>query len=242
VTIRHLLLFVALLLLGGCTQPEPECITCQSEPLAPPPLEIIDRPIVFDASRIEMTKSYIQTHYHKRVSTIEMTPRVVVLHWTAMMDFEASFARLYPSKLLTDRTDIANASALNVSAHFMVARDGTIYRLMPENWVARHVIGLNYSAIGIENIGGQDNQSQDLTPAQVASNIALVKYLKAKYPTIEYLIGHYEYRAMESTPLWLEQDKGYRTIKRDPGEQFMRAVRHAVRPLKLKKPPKPPHE
>jgi len=67
VTIRHLLLFVALLLLGGCTQPEPECITCQSEPLAPPPLEIIDRPIVFDASRIEMTKSYIQTHYHKRI-------------------------------------------------------------------------------------------------------------------------------------------------------------------------------
>ena len=32
-----------------------------------------------------------------------------------------------------------------------VDRDGTICRLMPETWMARHVIGLNYSAIGIEN-------------------------------------------------------------------------------------------
>jgi len=97
---------------------------------------------------------------------------------------------------------------------------------------------LNYSSIGIENIGGKGNKTEDLTPAQLRANIALVRYLKAKYPTIKYLIGHYEYRQMEGTSLWLEKDKGYRTVKNDPGKKFMRDVRKSVRDLGLKAPPK----
>jgi len=108
---------------------------------------------------------------------------------------------------------------------------------MPDNWMARHVIGLNYSTIGIENVGGKGNKAEDLTPAQLKSNIALVKYLKKKYPTIEYLIGHYEYRQMEKSSYWLEKDKGYRTVKNDPGPKFMKDVRSAVKPLHLKEPP-----
>jgi len=153
------------------------------------------------------------------------------------MGFDKSFARLKQEKLFSDRKDIMKASALNVSSHFLVARDGTIYRLMPEIWMARHIIGLNYSSIGIENVGGKGNKKDDLTPAQVKSNIALVKYLKAKYPSIRYLIGHYEYRQMEKTSLWLEKDKAYRTVKSDPGKSFMQKVRSAVKYLKLKKAP-----
>ena len=137
--------------------------------------------------------------------------------------------------ICTDRKDIAKASALNVSAHFLVARDGTIYRLMPETWMARHVIGLNYSSIGVENVGGSGNKKEDLTPAQLKSNIKLVRYLKEKYPTITHLIGHYEYRELEGTELWLEQDKGYRTQKNDPGKKFMKAVRQKVKDLNLTK-------
>ena len=185
-----------------------------------------------------MTKSYIKQHYGKNVKDIKIEPRIILLHWTAEMSFDKSFARLNPERLLSDRKDIVKASALNVSAHYMVDRDGSIYRLMPDNIMARHVIGLNYSAIGIENIGGNRNKSQDLTKAQLRSNIALVKYLKNKYPKIEYLIGHYEYRQMGKTPLWLELDKGYRTIKSDPGKKFMSDVRKAVKPLGLKTPPR----
>jgi beta-N-acetylhexosaminidase len=152
------------------------------------------------------------------------------------MGLESSFARLKNEKLFSDRPDIIKASALNVSAHFLVARDGTIYQLMPDNWMARHVIGLNYSTIGIENVGGKHNKEEDLTPAQVQANIDLVNYLKQKYPSIEYLIGHHEYRAMETTPLWLEKDAGYRTQKADPGESFMQEVRKGVKNLGLKKP------
>lgn len=200
-------------------------------------LKIIDKPIDFGKERIAMTKAYIAKHYGKKVKDITIVPRIIVLHWTAEMDFDRSFNRLKPQRLLTDRKDIAKASLLNVSAHFLVDRDGTIYRLMPETWMARHVIGLNYSAIGVENVGGKGNKVDDLTPAQRAANIDLVYYLKRKYPTIEYLIGHHEYRRMEKTPLWLEKDKGYRTVKHDPGEKFMREVREAVKDLGLKAPP-----
>ena len=52
------------------------------------------------------------------------------------------------------------------------------------------------------------------------------------------MIGHHEYKQMESTSLWLEKDKGYRTNKSDPGEKFMSDVRKAVTWLRLKTPPK----
>lgn len=185
-----------------------------------------------------MTKEYIKSSYGLNVKDITIVPKIIVLHWTAEMDFERSFNRLYPEQLLSDRKDILKAGALNVSAHFLVDRDGTVYRLMPENWMARHVIGLNHSSIGIENIGGKGNVNEDLTPAQLRSNIALVKYLKNKYPSIEYMIGHYEYTQMEHTALWLEKDANYRTIKADPGPSFMHALRSAVKELQLKMPPK----
>ena len=201
-------------------------------------IKIIDKPIDFGKERIAMTKEYIREHYGLNVKNIEITPKIIVLHWTAEMSFEKSFKRLQPQRLLTDRKDIAKASALNVSSQFLIARDGTIYRLMPENWMARHVIGLNYSSIGVENVGGKGNKKDDLTPAQRKANIKLIRYLKAKYPSIEYLIGHHEYRQMERTSLWLEKDKGYRTVKSDPGRKFMAEMRAATRDLHLKTPPK----
>lgn len=200
-------------------------------------IKIIDKPIDFGQERIDMTKEYIKTHYGFDVENIEILPKIIVLHWTADMSFKKSFNRLKPQKLFSDRKDIAKASALNVSAHFLVKRDGTIYRLMPENWMARHVIGLNYSTIGIENVGGKDNKKDDLTRAQLKSNINLVRYLTKKYPTITTLIGHHEYREMENSEYWLEMDSGYRTKKSDPGDAFMNKVRKAVSDLNLSKPP-----
>ena len=46
--------------------------------------------------------------------------------------------------------------------------DGTIYRLMPEDRVGRHAIGLNHVSIGVENVG--DGKRWPMTAAQVAAN------------------------------------------------------------------------
>lgn len=194
-------------------------------------ISIIDRPIIFDEERISLSKEYIKEHYGLEVKNIEIQARIIVVHWTEVNDLNRSIQRFEKTLLPSDRPDIQKASALNVSTHFMVDRDGTIYRLMDEKLMARHVIGLNYSSIGIENVGGEGNKD-NLTQAQLRANISLIRYLEEKYPSIQYLIGHHEYTDFETDPLWLEKDKNYKTIKYDPGERFMSKIRKYFPSLK----------
>jgi len=197
---------------------------------------IISKPIIFGKKRISLTKKYIKTHYGLDVKDIKIEPKSIVLHWTGMMNFSWCFNSMKKEKIISDRKYIKRAGLVNVSAHFLIDRDGTIYQLMPDNWMARHTIGLNYNAIGIENVGGARNRVEDLTQAQVIANAKLIKYLKQKYPKIEYLLGHLEYFDMEKTSLWLEHNRRYRTYKADPGPKFMREVRERVKFLGLKMP------
>lgn len=187
-------------------------------------ITIINKPIVFDEKRIDLTHDYIKTRYALDVDDISIIPQMVVVHWTASHNLNGCIERFKNPTLPSDRGNISKASSLNVSTHFMIDRDGTIYRLMDETLMARHVIGLNYSSIGIENVGGKHNKD-DLTPAQLKANIELIAYLKNKYSTIEYLIGHHEYTDFTDHPLWLENDDRYRTIKYDPGDEFMDKLR-----------------
>ncbi|MEP3371492.1 MAG: peptidoglycan recognition family protein [Maribacter dokdonensis] len=195
---------------------------------------IVERPITFNEERKVLTLEYLQNRYGLEQDSPEIDPKMIVLHWTVIPTFEKSFAAFDPVSLPNWRPDIKNVSGLNVSSQFMIDRDGTIYQLLPETTMARHVIGLNHCAIGVENVGGTDDLP--LTKAQLKSNIWLVRYLKDKYD-IDYLIGHYEYTLFENHPLWLEQDEGYRTKKTDPGTVFMNDVRKAVKDLNFKKLP-----
>ena len=183
----------------------------------------MDKPILFDQQRKELTLEYLKDHYGLVQEEPSIDPKMVVVHWTAIPTFEGSFEAFYPVILPSSRPDLKNASSLNVSIQFLVDRDGSIYRLMDEKTMARHVIGLNHCAIGIENVGG--TATTPLTKKQLRANIKLIKYLKEKYPQIDYVIGHYEYTNFEGTPLWLEKDEGYRTQKTDPGESFINAIR-----------------
>lgn len=196
---------------------------------------IVDRPISFSEERVELTRDYIRDHYGISATDLEITPRIIVLHWTAIDDLESSFRAFDREIMPGSRALLSGAGQVNVSIQFLVSRDGTIYRLMPENWMARHVIGLNYGAIGVENVGGAGGED-NLTDAQVEANVRLVRYLAKRYPTIEYLVGHSEYLEFEGHPLWQEQDPNYRTSKIDPGDRFMSAVRARVSGLELKGP------
>jgi len=196
---------------------------------------IVDRPVPFGERRQELTREYIARQYGLQVNDITIVPLMVVLHWTASDDLDISYNTFVPDTA-AGRPDLMAAGNLNVGIQFLVGRDGTVYRLMPETWMARHVIGLNYEAIGVENVGGGKGVD-NLTDAQFEANVKLVRYLVKRYPTIEYLIGHHEYRRFEETPLWRERDPNYRTAKSDPGERFMAAVRARVADLKLKGPP-----
>ena len=183
--------------------------------------EIIQTPIPFSQKRIALTKEYIQIHYGRDVPNINITPKIILIHHTAIDDYEDSLSRFVDEVLPQRRKDIIGTKpSVNVSSHFMVEQDGTIHQLIPLDFMARHVIGLNYNAIGIENVGGEGSKD-NLTDAQLEANIFLVNYLQKKFPTIEYLVGHYEYRCFEDTPLWLELDPNYRTQKDDPSKRFL---------------------
>ncbi len=198
-------------------------------------VKIIQRPIIFDQERERLSLEYLQQRYAITQSKATIIPKMVVVHWTAINSLENSFKVFNSPRLPASREKISSASALNVSAHFLVDRDGSIYQLLPETTFARHVIGLNHSAIGIENVG--DGNSHPLTEKQLESNIKLIKKLSKKY-SIEYVIGHYEYKRFIGHPLWKEVDPGYLTEKTDPGVDFIEQVRSGLSDIGLTQLPK----
>lgn len=204
------------------------------EQTLPGGFKIVSRPLNFDRERVDLTLAYRRLHQDPEAKDILIQPKMIILHWTAINSLEATWEYFNRTRAEAARPELAAAGEVNVSAHFLVDRDGTIYRLMPETWMARHCIGLNHVAIGVENVG--DGEKFPLNDAQVKANAALVRYLKARYP-IDYLIGHLEYRRMEGTPVFLERDPKYRNSKPDPGINFMAKVRELIKDLSLHGPP-----
>ncbi len=200
-------------------------------PAAPPSgPTIVDKPISFTAERKRLTIEYRQIHQDPKSDDIAIEPKMIVLHYTNGGSATNTWRYFNHTVLESGRRKLRGAGAVNVSAHFLVDRDGTIYRLMPETWMARHCIGLNHISIGVENVG--DGDKFPLTPAQVEADAALVRHLVGKYD-ITHLIAHSESRAMEGHPYFLERDPTYRNRKSDPGAEFMRKVRAKVADLGL---------
>lgn len=199
-------------------------------------ITIVKKPVTFDEQRTELSLQYLKERHGIDTDQITIDPKMIVIHYTVIPTLEKTMNAFQSPTLPSSRTGISSASQLNVSSQFVVDRDGTIYLILPEETTfARHVIGLNYTAIGVENVG--DAKALPLTAAQLEANVELIRYLKGKYPDIEYLIGHQEYNSFRGHELWKETDPGYRTEKRDPGVQFMEDIRSQVKNLDLQGPP-----
>lgn len=63
--------------------------------------------------------------------------------------------------------------------HFLVRKDGTTYRLRPEDTVGAHAYGSNYDSIGICAEGKYNEE--EMPEAQKQAIIELIKYLESKY-------------------------------------------------------------
>ena len=118
-------------------------------PAAMPPL--VEHLLPWTAERESLTVAYLQAHRTAPLSgdpvaDTQMNPRAIVLHWTAGPTAKSAWST-FASARLAGRADLADAGALNVGAHFLVDRDGTIERLAPDTRVLRHCIGLNHLAI-----------------------------------------------------------------------------------------------
>lgn len=206
------------------------CSTAALNLRAQSTFSVFEKPIIFDAERRKLSLEYLEKRHGLKQERPTIKPVMIVLHWTAIPTIGQTFNAFNKSRLPGARKEIASASALNVSSQYLIDRDGTVFRLLPDTIFARHVIGLNYCAIGVENIGSAKNP---LTAAQLLANEQLIRYLKRKYP-IEYVIGHYEYTRFRGTNLWKETDPGYSTEKTDPGVDFMNRIRVQIKDLNLK--------
>ena len=169
-------------------------------------------------------------HYGMMPDKPVIDPQMIVVHWTAIPTLQASYEAFYDSRLPGSRAKIGNASPLNVSVPYLIDRDGSMYQLMPDTLFARHVIGLNHCAIGIENVG--DGKNHPLTEAQLEAYEKLIRWLEKKYD-IRYVIGHHEYQQFIGHPLWKEKDANYLTEKTDPGDEFMQRLRSQLSDLDL---------
>jgi len=196
-------------------------------------VKIISKPISYDKERINLSLEYLRERHGLIQESPTISPKIIVLHYTAGGTLTSNFNYFNPARIENSRELNKNQSHLNVSAHYLIDRGGEIYQLMENTQFARHTIGLNYCAIGIENVG---SKSQPLTEAQVISNAKLIRHLKKKYP-IEFLIGHHEYGKFRGSNWWKESNSSYFTGKEDPGSEFMQKVRDKIKDLKLKSEP-----
>ena len=207
--------------------------------------------IEYTDKRIALLKDYAEAHYadyytaktgSSEMPGIKIDPKVIVIHYTAIPSLEKTI-NLFQSDTLIGRRFIQQAGAANVGVQFVVDQDGTIYQLTEANMFARHCIGLNHCAIGIENIGmgditkdglrGKAQKNHALTLQQVKANVSLIRMLKKEFPDLKILIGHMEYRQLENPAhpghaFFQEDDPDYRTDKIDPGSRFMKALRRAM--------------
>lgn len=94
-----------------------------------------------------------------------------------------------------------------VSPHYIIGRDGTIYRLVPDEDIAYHAgaskmpdgrTNVNNFSIGIEIV---ETMSESPSAAQYAALNSLINYLVGKYP-IKHILGHSDIAPGRKTDPW----------------------------------------
>lgn len=171
-----------------------------SQVAARPPIE--SDPIPFPASRKREMAAYARRHYG--IDTYRLVdPRVIVEHYTETPDFQSTFNTFAP-----DHPDSELHELPNTCAHFVVDRYGTVHQLVPLTIMCRHTVGLNYTAIGIENVGFSDREILD-DQRELRASLALTRWLRCRYGiAVRDVIGHSE---SLSSPYHHENVPGLRT-------------------------------
>jgi len=153
--------------------------------LLPPPRIVAD-PIPFGAAREQQMRAYALEHYG--IDSYKLLhPHLIIWHYTESATFQSVW-----NTFASDVPDVTYHELPQVCAHFVVDTNGTIYQLVPLDIMCRHVVGLNYTAIGIENVGFSDQQVMG-DAAQFDASLALTRWLRCRYGIgVSGVIGHNE--------------------------------------------------
>jgi N-acetylmuramoyl-L-alanine amidase len=212
-----------LICLISCSKNEKPAGIVETHTGAPAYLKV-DTFNVLSSKKLGLTVQYNKENYGINTYKLD-TPRIIVVHYTAIDDLDATLNLFRNDKIASSRDYIKDFSSLNVGIHYVVNKDGRIFHLMPDTIVARHLIGFNHVSLGIENIS---RDSTDLTDAQVESDARLIEFLVKKYPTIQYVIAHHEYNdnTLPHYRYFRSLNPAYKPYgKIDPGPNFMSKLR-----------------
>ncbi len=200
-----------------------------------PTLEIYEKPIVFDDLRIKLTREYILRNYGVGGPSIDLRPVLIVVHRTDTATLEEAYEKFRPALLPRSQHPAATPDGeVNYSAHYLIDRDGTVFNLMKDFEIARHMVGLDRQALGIANIG---STKVPLTPAQAEATAQLVRFLAKKYETISFLIGASEYEPFVGTSLWEEKDPLLKPDPSGPNAEFLSQLRERLSDMTLRSAP-----
>jgi hypothetical protein len=161
------------------TQPTP----ATSPPLPP---RIHPWPIPYGATRKRQMAAYSLRHYGEDTYVLS-DPHVIVEHYTETQTAQEAWNTFAP-----DIPDSEFHELPNTCAHFLVEGDGRIDQLVPLEVRCRHTTGLNWTAIGIENVGLSDGQILS-DHAQLRASLSLTRWLQCRYGIeLRNVIGHNE--------------------------------------------------
>jgi beta-N-acetylhexosaminidase len=170
---------------GSTTTPAPVPRPPASRPTAARP-PIVQRPIPFGAKRRDEMRAYARRHYGLDSFRLQ-GPKVIVEHYTAGGSFQSAY-----ETFARDVPDVELHELPGLCAHFVVDKDGTIYQLVALNNMCRHTVGLNDTAIGIEQVGRSAREILD-RPAQIGAVVRLTAWLRCRYAiAVRDVIGHHE--------------------------------------------------
>jgi N-acetylmuramoyl-L-alanine amidase len=143
-------------------------------------------PIPYGTARKRQMAAYSLRHYGED-SYVLSNPKVIVEHYTETATAQEAFNTFAP-----DVPDSEFHELPNTCAHFLVEPNGRIDQLVALSLRCRHTTGLNWTAIGIENVGFSDQAILE-NRAQMAASLRLTRWLRCSYGiSLRNVIGHNE--------------------------------------------------
>lgn len=158
----------------------------QDRPLRRIKPPIRDWLIPYGSERRDQMAAYSERHYGKgewRLRRVEL----IVEHMAA-----TAGARAVHDTFAVNRRDVEFGELPGVCAHYLIAANGRIYRLVPPAIRCRHVVGLNHLSIGIEHLGHTPSDVLD-KPRQLQASLRLTRWLRCRFDLPpKRVIGHAE--------------------------------------------------
>ena len=150
---------------------------------------IVWDPIPFGARRKAEMVAYVRRHYGSFMKPTWrlIDPHVIVIHYTDSPDFRSTY-----DTFAADVPDPELHELPGTCAHFVVDIHGVIHQLVGLGVMCRHTVGLNWTAIGVENVGYSDAQVMG-NPKQMSADLRLVRWLRCRFQIkVRNVIGHNE--------------------------------------------------